>query len=291
VKEINRKNIYQLLVYLPFLFISIAIIFLYYIFAEEIIKSAEIEGMYLITILVLARMCFLFGISIYAYRQWFKQEAQYFTDIPALFGMFFTLYLFGKFFDLLTYLTYFQITKEGWTVLIKMRYLILLTTFLPMMYLSLLMFLYYLSLKENVAMFTIKKIRDEKHRTKRQKQIISIIFISEILFVIYAPNTLILTLLLPLFTGIAFIMIIWLFYYANKNKRLIQINTRILYYAFWILLMVQIVYAIARMIVGEWTTEVLAVGMVLIVETLGLIANIIVFFGFYLKSKYFQLNE
>jgi len=266
-------------------------IFLYYIFAEEIIKSAKIEGMYLITFLVLARMCFLFGISIYAYRQWFKQEAQYVTDIPALFGMFFTLYFFGKFFDLLTYLTYFQITKEGWTILIKTRYLILLTTFLPMMYLSLLMFLYYLSLKKKVAMFTIKKIRDEKHRTKRQKQIISLIFIIEVLFVFFAPNTLILTLFLPLFTGVAFIMIIWLFYYANKNKRLNQINSRILYYAFWILLAVQIVYAIARMIVGEWTTEVLAVGMVLIVETLGLIANIIIFLGFYLKSKYFQTNE
>jgi len=75
-------------------------------------------------------------------------------------------------------------------------------------------------------------------------------------------------------------------YFANKNNALLQINSKILFLGFLTLLISQIAYAFGRAIIGEWAIETSAVMFAITVESMGLIANITIFLGFYLKPNY-----
>ena len=91
---------------------------------------------------------------------------------------------------------------------------------------------------------------------------------------------------MPVFFGFALYIIIWMLYFANKNNALLQINSKILFLGFLTLLISQIAYAFGRAIIGEWAIETSAVMFAITVESMGLIANITIFLGFYLKPNY-----
>lgn len=240
----------------------------------------------IIVYITLISAVILLIIAFYIFNQWFKQEQQYLSDIPFLFGFFFLVYSFGKALDLLTYLVYFKIGKDEWLLIIKIRYFVVITTFLPMIYLSMAMFLFYLSLKDKFLIFKIRKLKEKEYIRKRQWNITSIIFTIEFILIFISPNTLILSFLLPVFFGLALFIIIWMLYFANKNKALLQINSKIHFLGFLTLLISQIAYAFGRAIIGEWAIETSAVMFAITVESMGLIANIIIFLGFYLKFNY-----
>jgi len=283
---LNKTQLYKYVLSLFFIVSTIGILGLYIYYASEVLESLRIEGAVAILYITLIRAVILSIIAIYIFKQWFKQEQQYLSDIPFLFGFFFLVYSFGKALDLLTYLVYFKIGKDEWLLLIKIRYFVVITTFLPMIYLSMAMFLFYLSLKDKFLIFKIRKLKEKEYIRKRQWYITAIIFTIEFILIFIAPNTLILTFLLPVFFGFALLILFWMLYFANKNKALSQINSKMLFLGFLILLISQIAYAFGRAIIGEWAIETSAVMFAITVESMGLIANIIIFLGFYLKPNY-----
>ena len=95
-----------------------------------------------------------------------------------------------------------------------------------------------------------------------------------------APNTTIIGILLPLFVIPSLIIIVWLFQFAYRNKRLSQVNPLILTFGFSAYLISQIIRPLLQNLLGAGTTY------IIIAEIIDLIIFIIIFIGFYLKANY-----
>jgi len=221
------------------------------------------------------RIVILVLIATYVFRTWLKQEAQYLSDLPFLFGLFFLLLAYGKAIDLLFDLTYFYFSDDEILTLIKIRFIIIIFSVAPMVYLSIGMILYSLSLKEKNT-----KLTDEKRRNRDTSVIILIILIIEIVAVIITPNTTIIGILLPCIVIPSFITIVWLFTFAHKNRRLSQVNSLILAFGFGAYLISQIIRPLLQNLLGAGTFY------IIIAEIIDLIIFIIIFIGFYLKANY-----
>lgn len=252
---------------------AISITALYMIYSSKISTTAE--GIWLVLIIILIRISILSGMSSYMFRQWFKQETQYLSDIPFLFGLFFLVLIFGKFLDLLSDLTFFTITDDEILFLSKVRYFIAILTLLPMIYLSIGMILYYLSLKDRYQRYKDEKIRDKT----RIKILIFIVFI-EIIGVILSSDITILGLLLPIFVIPSLIIIVWLFTFAYKNQRLSQVHPLILAIAFGIYLISNMSRPLSKNFLGE------TAAWVIFSEIIDLLIFLIIFSGLILKVKY-----
>jgi len=254
----------------------IAISILYAINLSVIIRSYnEVEGMSGVVWVITIRIVILLVSAFYVFRTWFKQEAQYLSDLPFLFGLFFLLLAFGKSIDLLFDLTYYYYSNDDILTLIKIRFIIVIFTAAPLVYLSIGMILYSLSLKEKY-----QKLKKEKRRNTDTFIIIFIIVIIEIIAVLLTPNTTIIGILLPFIVIPSFITIVWLFTFAHKNKRLSQVNSLILALGFGAYLISQIIRPLLHNILGAGTTY------LIIAEIIDLIIFIIIFIGFYLKANY-----
>lgn len=253
------------------------IISLFIIYSSEVIDSLNnIQGAWFILIIILIKIGILSGMVFYLFIQWFKQEKQYLSDIPFLFGLFFLFLIFGKFLDILFNLTFFTLDEESVLFLLKVRYFVAILTLFPMMYLSIGMIIYYLSLKER-----FKKLRDAKYRNKVSGIVLTIIVFIESIAIIIAPNTTILGILLPCFVVPSVITIVWIFAFAYKNKRLSQAHPLILAIGFFILLISQILRPLAQNIIGE------SAAYIIFVELFDLFTYIlIIFLGLILKAKY-----
>ena len=195
----------------------------------------QTEGIFEVVILILIRIFLLAGMTWVMFRKWYKQEDHYFADLPFLFGLFFFFLIFGKFLDLLFDLTFFTLEKDMVLFLLKIRFFVVILTLFPMIYLSIGMFLYNLSLKEKH-----EKLRVEKHRDKVRIRIIILIVLIEMIAITMAPNTTIIGILLPIFVIPSLIIIVWLFQFAYRNKRLSQVNPLILTIGFGLYLVSQL---------------------------------------------------
>ncbi|MHA1255831.1 MAG: hypothetical protein ACTSPS_09565, partial [Promethearchaeota archaeon] len=103
-----KKKIYKWTLVLGVVLGIIAISILYAINLSVIIRSYnEVEGMSGVVWVITIRIVILLVSAFYVFRTWFKQEAQYLSDLPFLFGLFFLLLAFGKSIDLLFDLTYY----------------------------------------------------------------------------------------------------------------------------------------------------------------------------------------
>lgn len=236
----------------------------------------HVEGAWTVLIVILIKIGILTGMTSYVLHQWFKQEIQYLSDIPFLFGLFFLFLIFGKFFDLLFFLTYFTLDEANSLFLLKTRFFMAILTLFPMMFLSIGMLLYYLSLKDK-----FKKLKSEKTRDKVRGIILTIIIITETIAVVYAPNITIVGILLPIFVIPSLLVIIWIFIIAYRGKRLSQVHPLILAIGFGLILISQLLRPIAQSFIGETTSY------VAFTEIFDLLTYIpVVFLGFLLKIKY-----
>jgi hypothetical protein len=147
--------------------------------------------------------------------------------------------------------------------------------FLPMIYISIGMILFSLSLKDKN-----KALREEKHQNKIRVRIILVIMLSEIIAIILVNSISIISILYPIVVIPSLVTIVWLFNFAHRNKRLAQVNTRILWIGFTAYLISQIVRPLAQFILGESPI------FVIFAEALDLGIFIVIFIGFYKKSNY-----
>lgn len=271
-----KKNLYMGVISLLAVLGTIMITILYAINMSAIYDGyTQTEGIFEVVILILIRIFLLAGMTWVMFRKWYKQEDHYFADLPFLFGLFFFFLIFGKFLDLLFDLTFFTLEKDMVLFLLKIRFFVVILTLFPMIYLSIGMFLYNLSLKEKH-----EKLHVEKHRDKVRIRIIILIVLIEMIAVIMAPNTTIIGILLPVFVIPSLIIIVWLFQFAYRNKRLSQVNPLILTFGFSAYLVSQIIRPLLQHLVAS------AALYIIFAELIDLIIFVIIFIGFYMKANY-----
>jgi hypothetical protein len=220
----------------------------------------------------------LSSMTIYIYREWFNQKEQYFSDIPFLFGAFFHVLVFGKLLDLLFFLTFFTIEEEMQLILMKARWLVGVLTVLPMLYLSLGMFLYYISLREKYP-----KFNDKRYRQKIRGRFLILILIIETGAVILAPTFDVIMILLPLFVLPSIIIIVWLFYFSYKNKALSKVNSKILTIGFILIFLLQIIRPLFNSLFGIEGNEAI---FYIPLEMFALGTFALIFTGFIKKPSY-----
>jgi hypothetical protein len=209
------------------------------------------------------------------YLKWFKQERQYISDIPFLFATFFLLLTFGKAVDLFFDLTYMFFNEAMNLTVIKLRYLLIIFTVLPLIYLSFAMILYSFSLKDR-----FKTLKNENFQNKTNLIIILLLILIEIFLVLIVPNTTSIAILLPCVVIPSLLIIIWLFAFAYKHKRLSQVNSLVLLIGFSLYLVSQIIRPLVQAIIGENASYINSV------ELIDLIIFIIIFLGFYLDANF-----
>ena len=213
--------------------------------------------------------------AVYTFYRWFKQEKQYFSDIPFLFGVFFLLLIFGKSLDLFIDFSYFQLDSGLLLLVMNARYLIAIFNLLPMIFLSIYMILISLSVKER-----FNKLTNEKYLNKIKLRILVIVVAIEIfvdIFILSIDNA---PIIYPITILPSLITIVWLFNFAWRNQRLSQVNTFILMVGFGLYLITSILRPFIQFIIGESPL------FVITAEAIDIIIFLIIFIGLYKKSNY-----
>jgi len=272
----KNNKIYLFVLLLGVILGSIAVMLLYILNWEVIVGSYNTqEGALGVVLIISSRILIVSGMAFYTFFRWFKQEEQYFSDIPFLFGLFFMFLVFGKTLDMFNAFIYFQLNASIVLVVLKIRYFIMILDFFPMIYLSSEMILFSFSLKPRY-----KRLTSEKERNKTGLKFITLILIIEGIAGLIAPNSTILSIYYPIIVIPSLLTIVWLFYFAYKNKRLSQVNTLILTIGFGLYLISQIIRPLAQFVIGESAV------FLIFAETIDLIIFIIIFVGFSKGSTY-----
>ncbi|MFX1389394.1 MAG: hypothetical protein ACFE9Z_04940 [Promethearchaeota archaeon] len=272
----EQKNLYKVILSISIL-LGLALVTLLYLLNLPIIIQAytNIEGMDLIVIILLVRIVILFASSMYMFYKWFTQEKIFLSDLPFLFALFFLLLTFGKMIDLFFDLTYLYFLESLNLIVIKIRYFIIIFTVLPLIYLSITMILYYFSLREKS-----QKLKEEKSRNKISLIIIIIVLVIESVAILLVSDTPSISILLPAVVIPSLLVIVWLFAFAHRNKRLSQVNSLVLMIGFAAYLISQILRPLFQILLGETS------GYLIVSEILDLIIFAIIFIGFYLDANY-----
>ncbi|MFX1479866.1 MAG: hypothetical protein ACFFCI_17245 [Promethearchaeota archaeon] len=272
----KKSNIYKLIISSSSL-VGFLWVYIIYAINISIISQAvvELDGVSLVIIIILIRIAILLGSTIYMYYKWFRQEEQYISDIPFLFATFFLLLTFGKSIDLFFDLTFTYFSEALNLFVIKVRFFIIIFTVFSLIFLSLKMILYWFSLKNK-----FKKLKDEDYQNKANLAILGIIIIIESIAIIITPDTDTISVVLPAVVIPSLIVIIWLFAFAHKNKRLSQVNSFVLMIGFGLYLISQIIRPILLQIFGEVATY------LNIAEIIDLVIFAVIFIGFYLEANY-----
>ena len=275
MKAFQKKSLYISIILLSVSLGLIAVMLLYYLNWGIIVESYNTqEGALGVVLIISSRILIVSGMAFYTFFRWFKQEEQYFSDIPFLFGLFFMFLVFGKTLDMFVAFIFFQLNASIVLVVLKIRYFIMILDFFPMIYLSSEMILFSFSLKPRY-----KRLTSEKERNKTSLKFITLILIIEGIAGLIAPNSTILSIYYPIIVIPSLLTIVWLFYFAYKNKRLSQVNTLILTIGFGLYLISQIIRPLAQFIIGESAV------FLVFAETIDLIIFIIIFVGFSKGSK------
>ena len=270
------KNTYLSVLILSILMSAIGVAILYYYLFSSIIETLEtVEGAWYTLYIIVVRMVVLSLLSIYMFRVWFKQEKQYLTDIPFLFALFFLILIFGKSLDILVNLTYFSLPKDQFFTLLKLRHFVVILNMVPLVFFSLEMILYALSLKDKY-----QKLSDEKYRDKIRKIIIIIISVIESAVIILNWDVTFSSIYISLFVFPALIIILWVFFFAYRNQRLSQINAKILIFGFGLYLISQFLRPFLHIQLG------FIAYYIIIAEIIDLIAFVIIFIGLRKKANY-----
>ena len=272
----NNKGISLLLLLCGVVVGLIAVVLLYVFNWAIIIETYQThEGTLGIVLAIGTRIIIVSLMAIYTFYSWFKQEKQYFSDMPFLFGVFFLLLIFGKMLDLFIDFSYFQLDSGLLLLVMKARYFIAIFDLLPMMFLSIYMILISLSVKER-----FNKLSNEKYLNKIRLRILVIVIAIEIIVNIFILSIENAPIIYPITILPSLIAIVWLFNFAWRNQRLSQVNTFILMIGFGLYLITSILRPLIQFIVGESPL------FVITAESIDIIIFVIIFIGFYKKSNY-----
>ncbi|MEJ2251675.1 MAG: hypothetical protein P8Y97_18710, partial [Candidatus Lokiarchaeota archaeon] len=145
----NKKQIYKISIISLFIIGLGAILILYFYFIQEIrLGLEELQGIYLLITLTSIKILVVFTIGLFLIKGWFQQEEQYLSDLPFLAGSFFLILIPAKFLDLLSAFLKDYVNTFTFLLILKIRYILAILNLIPMIYLSIGMILFYISLKK-----------------------------------------------------------------------------------------------------------------------------------------------
>ncbi|TFG22743.1 MAG: hypothetical protein EU529_09600 [Promethearchaeota archaeon] len=272
----TKARTYKILLLIIVVSGLVPLLLLYFLYLREIQQAiTHTEGAWPVVIIILIRIGFISVMSYYMFHRWFKQEEQYLSDIPFLFGIFLLLLAFGKILDLFWDLTFFTFNDDFVMFLLKIRFFIIILEMAPLIFLSINMILYLRSLRG-------KSTGDEKQRNKITLRIMLLIVAIETTAVILAPTLIIMGILLPCIVIPSILVIIWMFLFAYKNKRLSQVHPLIIAIGFIAWFISNIARVVLQIIFGETPTYIFTA------EMIDFFVFLIIFLGFCLKANYSQ---
>ena len=227
------------------------------------------------TIIISIRSVIMLSLAYYMFRKWYAQEKRYLKNIPFLVGLFFYFVAIGKFMDLLVYIhhssPYFNEGTELY--LIKLRYLFLVITFLPMLFLGLRPIIYNYGLNHGWEDKKVLGIR---------KTIIGAYAFGFWILIITAPNIYVIQIILGIMSIFTYITIWYIFRFAHKNNTFPTIRSDIVSLGF----LLYLIFSPSRVIFRYFFEDILTLEIVVIIpEVIDFIVILIIFLGFVLKPK------
>lgn len=270
---ILKKRSYKLIIFICVNLGIFGIILLYMLNSSLIVKAFnDYAGALEVVYVILIRVLILSITTFYLLKKWFKQEAQYLSDIPFLLSLFFLILAFGKAIDLFWDLTFFTYSEFMVLFLIKIRYIIIILEVAPLIYLGLEIVFFRLEEK-------FQKLKNKKYMNKLRFRIISILLIIELIIIIIAPNYNLLAVLLPIIVIPSLLGIVYIFYLAYRLNRLSVVKPKILTISFFLYLISNILRPVIQGIIGENAFY------IIVVEIIDIVIFVIIFLGLYKKSN------
>ncbi|TFF99388.1 MAG: hypothetical protein EU541_05055 [Promethearchaeota archaeon] len=219
--------------------------------------------------------------TFYAIWKWSKQKELHFYDINLLFGFFFLFLFLGKSIRTLYILIYFTTCLPNLLIILKLRYMLIILTGTPLIYLGL-------------NAITHSKSNSNKIRNKNDKLILnSIILLITVTFqsivVLTAPDLSFMNIILLLIHIPSLIWISGTFYYAFKKGKCTEIKPQIISLAFLIDLILFI--SSSFIILPNRSSSGFSPFYIIFTELIDLMIIIIIFLGYFLESKYSIQNN
>ncbi len=270
--ELSKKGRYKLILLICFILAIIGVAVLYCINWALILQAFQTyEGAFEVLLVISIRILILSITVFYLFHKWFKQEAQYLSDIPFLLGLFFLLLIFGKAIDLLWDLTFFTFNDDIVLIFLKFRFFIIIFEVAPLIYLGMEIIFFRLEDRFN-------KLKDKNYMNRLRTRLIVVIIISESIAIIAGPNLTIMGLVLPIILIPSLLGIVYIFYIAYSLNRLKIVKPGILTIGFFLYMLSNIFRPLMQNILGETATY------VIVVELVDIIIFLIIFLGLYKKS-------
>ena len=267
--ELSKKERYKLILLTCFVLAIIGVAVLYFINWSLIIQAFQAyEGAFEVLLVISIRILILSITVFYLFHKWFKQEAQYLSDIPFLLGLFFLILIFGKAIDLLWDLTFFTFNDDVVLMFLKFRFFIIILEVAPLIFLGLEIIFFKLEDR-------FQKLKNKEYMNKMRMIIILIIVCVESFIVIIAPNTTIIGRILPAIVIPSLIGIVYIFFLAYRLNRLKVVKPGILAIGFFLYLLSNILRPILQYILGEVAMY------IILAELVDIFVFLIIFFGLY----------
>ncbi|MFX0043841.1 MAG: hypothetical protein ACFE8L_13095 [Candidatus Hodarchaeota archaeon] len=268
---LSKKGRYKLSLYISIIIAIIGIIILYYLNFPLIIQAfQDYEGALEVVLIITIRMIILSITAYYLFHKWFKQEAQYLSDIPFLLALFFLILTFGKAIDLLWDLTFYTFNDSVVLLFLKFRFFIIIFEVAPLIYLGLEIIFFRLEDR-------FQKLKDKQYMNRLRMILIIIVVSIESIVVIIAPNNTTMGMLLPSIVIPSLVGIVYIFYLAYKLNRLTVVKPGILTLGFLLYLFSSIFRPVMQNILGEEASY------IIVTESVDIIIFILIFFGLYKK--------
>jgi len=268
---LSKKGRYELIILICFTLAIIAVAVLYIINWSLIIQAFQVyEGAFEVLLVISIRILILAITVFYLFNKWFKQEAQYLSDIPFLLGLFFLILIFGKVIDLLWDLTFFTFSNDIVLLFLKFRFFIIIFEVAPLIYLGFEIIFFRLEDK-------FQKLKNKDYMNKLRAIIILIIVCIESTVVIIAPNNTTMGMILPAIVIPSLIGIVYIFFLAYKLKRLTVVKPGILTLGFFLYLLSNIFRPVIQNILGEVAMY------IILAESVDIFVFLIIFLGLYKK--------
>ncbi len=270
--QLSKKGRYKLVLVIFFILAIVGVAVLYCINWPLFIQAFQAyEGAFEVLLVISIRIVILSITAFYLFHKWFKQEAQYLSDIPFLLGLFFLILIFGKSIDLLWDLTFFTFNDDIVLIFLKFRFFIIIFEVAPLIYLG--MEIIFFRLEDR-----FKKLKDKKYMNRLRSRLIVVIIIIESIAIIAGQNLTIMGLVLPIILIPSLLGIVYIFYIAYSLNRLTLVKPGILTIGFFLYVLSNIFRPLMQNILGETATY------IIVVELVDIIIFLIIFLGLYKKS-------
>ncbi len=269
---ISKKTSYKIVILTSVCLGFIGVLLLFLLNSSLVVNALlNVEGMAQATLIILVRIIILSITTYYLLKKWFKQEAQYFSDIPFLLSLFFLILTFGKAIDIYWDMTFNILSESIVLLMLKIRYITIVLEVAPLIYLGLEILFFRLEDR-------YQKLKDKTYTDKLRIRLISLMVIIELIVIVMTPGYNTLALLLPVIVIPSLLGIVYIFFLAYRLNRLSIVKPKILTVGFFLYLISNILRPVMQKILGDNASY------ISVVELIDVFVFVVIFFGLYKKA-------